>query len=66
MEGRMTGSEFYIFTANTTYEIAYFNGTSSSSEMFDCVLWLGLLEMSHWCNIHILHVSGDKQGADGL
>ena len=64
----MTGVEFFIFTDNTTAEAACFNGTSSSSELFDFVLRLKFLEMVHRFKIHICHASGYimiEQVADG-
>ena len=59
MEGRLDGVELFIFIYNTTAESAYFNYTSSSSELFYCVLRFRLLYMSHRYKIHIFHVSGN-------
>ena len=50
-------------------EAAYFNGSSSSEELFNCIVRLRQLEMGHSCKIYIFHVSGKgmiAQGSDGL
>ena len=67
--GRLTGIELFILTDKTTADAAYSNGTSFSSQLFDCVLRLRFLEMIHRCKIHIFCVSGDRmieQRDDGL
>jgi hypothetical protein len=43
----LQGSEIFIFTDNSTSEAAFWNGTSSSPLLFDLVLRLRQLEMTH-------------------
>jgi hypothetical protein len=67
--GHLTGFEIFICTDNSVSEAAYFNGSSSSKELFNCIIRLRQLEMGHGCKIYIFHVSGKrmiKQGTDGL
>ena len=68
-EGELEGTEIYVFTDNSTAELAFFKGTSKSVKLHDLVLRLRLLEGSAGCRIHFVHVSGKRmiaQGADGL
>ena len=67
--GHLSGFEIFICTDNAVSEAAYFNGSSSSEELFNCIVRLRQLEMGHRCKIYIFHVSGKrmiKQGSDGL
>ena len=67
--GHLVGFEIFICTDNSVAEAAYFNGSSSSKELFNCIVRLRQLEMGHQCKIYIFHVSGKrmiKQGSDGL
>jgi len=67
--GHLAGFEIFICTDNAVSEAAYFNGSSSSEELFNCIVRLRQLEMGHRCKIYIFHVSGKrmiKQGSDGL
>ena len=67
--GQLTGFEIFICTDNAVSEAAYFNGSSSSEELHNCIVRLRQLEMGHGCKIYIFHVSGKrmiKQGSDGL
>ena len=67
--GHLADFEFFICTDNAVLEAAYFNGSSSSEELFNCIVHLHQLEMGHRCKIYIFHVSGKrmiKQGSDGL
>ena len=67
--GHLVGFEIFICTDNAVSEAAYFNGSSSSEELFNCIVRLRQLEMGHKCKIYIFHVSGKrmiKQGSDGL
>ena len=68
-EGELTGTEVYVFTDNSTAELAFFKGTSKSLKLHDLVLRLRLLEGAAQCKIHFIHVAGKRmiaQGADGL
>jgi hypothetical protein len=58
-----------MFTNNQTAESAFWKGNSSSSKLFDLVLRLRKLEMTHGIILHVIHVSGKRmisQGTDGL
>jgi len=68
-EGDLSGTEVYVFTDNSTAELAFFKGTSKSLKLHELVLRLRLLEGSAHCKIHFVHVAGTRmiaQGADGL
>jgi hypothetical protein len=53
----LQGSEIFIFTDNSTSEAAFWKGTSSSSPLlFDLVLRLRQLEMTHNIIVHVVHV----------
>jgi hypothetical protein len=58
MEGRLQGSEVFVFTDNSTAEAAFFKGTSSSPLLFDLVLRLRKLEVAQQCLLHVVHVAG--------
>jgi hypothetical protein len=65
----LDGSELFIFTDNQTAKSAFWKGHSSSPKLFDLVLWLQKLEMTHGIKLHVIHVSGKRmisQGTDGL
>jgi hypothetical protein len=65
----LSGSEIFIFTDNSTAEAALWKGTSKSRLLFDLVLRLKVLELSHGLILHVVHVSGRRmiaQGTDGL
>ena len=67
--GHLVGFEIFICTDNAVSEAAYFNGSSSSEELFNCIVRLRQLGMGYKCKIYIFHVSGKrmiKQGSDGL
>jgi hypothetical protein len=58
-----------MFTDNQTAESAFWKGHSSSPKLFDLVLRLRKLEMTHGIILHVIHVSGKRmiaQGTDGL
>ena len=68
-DGELKGTEWFVFTDNSTAESAYAKGSSSSKLLFELVLRLRKLEMHHGCKIHVSHVSGTRmieQGSDGL
>jgi hypothetical protein len=65
----LNGSKLFIFTDNQTAESAFWKGHSSSPKLFDLVLRLRKLEMTHGIKLHVIHVSGKRmiaQGTDGL
>jgi hypothetical protein len=65
----MGGSEFFIFTDNSTAEAAFWKGTSKSPLLFELVLRLKELEIKRDVQIHVVHVSGKRmiaEGSDGL
>jgi hypothetical protein len=65
----LSGSELFIFTDNQTAESAFWKGHSSSPKLFNLVLRLRKLEMTHGIILHVIHVSGNRmiaQGTDGL
>ena len=67
--GQLVGFETSICTDNAVSEAAYYNGSSSSEQLFNCIVRLRQLEMGHSCKIYIFHVSGKrmiKQGSGGL
>ena len=68
-EGKLRGSEIFLFTDNSTTEAAFFNGTSSSKTLFELVLRLRKLELMQGVRIHLIHVAGTRmieQGTDGI
>ena len=68
-EDELRGTEIYVFTDNSTAELAFFKGTSKSAKLHELVLRLRLLEGVAQCRIHFVHVAGKRmivQGADGL
>ena len=56
--GELEGAEVFMFTDNSTTEAAWFNGTSKSKLLFNLVVELKLLEMSHGIKFHLIHVAG--------
>ena len=68
-EGELKGTEIYVFTDNSTAELAFFKGTSKSVKLHELVLRLRLMESVAQCRIHFVHVAGKRmivQGANGL
>lgn len=66
---KLQGYEIFLLTDNSTSELAFFKGTSSSKKLFEIIVRLRCLEMHHECKIHFIHVSGSRmiaQGTDGL
>jgi hypothetical protein len=67
--GHLSGHEVFLFTDNTTAESAYYKGNSTSRLLFELILRLRTLEMSHQLLLHVVHVAGARmisQGTDGL
>ena len=68
-EERLSGTEVYFFTDNSTAEAAFFKGSSTSKLLHELVTRLRKLEMTRGCKIVLVHVSGERmkwQGSDGL
>mmetsp|Transcript_11711 Transcript_11711/g.19385 ORF Transcript_11711/g.19385 Transcript_11711/m.19385 type:complete len:1450 (-) Transcript_11711:1434-5783(-) len=66
--GKLTSTEFFIFTDNSTAESSFYRGGSSSKLLHELVLRLRLLEIKYSVIIHLVHVSGTRmiaQGTDG-
>jgi len=72
MEGsleKLTGCEIFLLTDNSTAELAFFKGTSSSPKLLKIIIRLRRLEMHSKCKINFIHVAGSRmiaQGTDGL
>jgi hypothetical protein len=65
----LAGPELFVFTDNQTAESAFWKGHSSSPKLFELILRLRKLEMTHGILLHVIHVSGKRmisQGTDGL
>jgi hypothetical protein len=65
----LQGAEFFLFTDNGVAEAAFYKGTSSNPRLFDLVVRLKQLELSHCFTIQLIHISGlrmQAQGTDGL
>ena len=65
----LSGAEIFLFTDNSTFEAAFYNGSSKSEKLFNLILRAKKLEMHRQTKIHIIHVSGERmkvQGSDGL
>jgi hypothetical protein len=65
----LDATELFLFTDNQTAESAFWKGHSSSPKLFDLVLRLRKLEMTHRIILHVIHVSEKRmiaQGTDGL
>ncbi len=68
-DGRLSGTEAFIFTDNSTAESAFYKGSSSSLHLFELIVRLRELEMRAGCKVTLVHVSGTRmieQGSDGL
>ena len=66
--GKLSSTEFFIFTDNSTAESSFYRGSSSSKLLHALVLRLRLLEIKYSVIIHLIHVSGTRmiaQGTDG-
>ncbi len=56
--GLLKDAEIFLFTDNSTAELAFYNGTSSSKALFELVLKLQRLQMHNDMIIHFVHVAG--------
>ena len=66
--GGLDNCEYFLFTDNSTTELAYYKGSSTSRQLHELVLRLKMLEMKHSMRLHIVHCSGRRmiaQGTDG-
>jgi len=66
--GHLDHCEYFLFTDNSTTEMCYYKGSSSSRTLHDLVLRLKVLEMRHGMHLHVIHVAGKRmiaQGTDG-
>ena len=67
--GQLILSEVFLFTGNSTAELACHNGASSIQTLFKLVLILKKPEMTHGVIFHIIHVAFTcmiDQGTDGI
>jgi len=58
-----------LFTKKIVAECAFFRGTSSNPLLFEIILHLKQLELSHSLQLHVVHIAGSHmmaQGTDGL
>ncbi|KAL7572454.1 hypothetical protein ACA910_006630 [Epithemia clementina (nom. ined.)] len=65
----VVGTELFIFTDNSTAELAFYRGTSRSKLLFELVLHLQKLEMNGSIFLHVVWIAGTRmiaQGTDGL
>jgi len=66
---KLNGCEIFLLTDNSTAELAFFKGTSSSPKLLKIIIRLRRLEMYSKCKINFIHVAGSRmiaQGTDGL
>jgi hypothetical protein len=65
----LVGLEIFLFTDNIVAECAFYRGTSSNPLLFELILRLKQLELSHSLQLHVVHIAGSHmmaQGTDGL
>jgi hypothetical protein len=68
-EGRLEGSELFLFTDNSTVEAALYKGNSTSPKLFSLIVRLRKLELEFGAKILVVHVAGTRmiaQGTDGV
>lgn len=68
MEGKINGSELFIFTDNAAAEGRFYKGTSLPRLLFNLISRLRKAEHGGF-KLHVVHVSGRRmiaQGTDGL
>jgi hypothetical protein len=66
---QLLNTEYFLFTDNTTAELVFHNGTSSSPLLFELALRLHTLEMRGDFQFHMVHVAGTRmiaQGSEGI
>lgn len=67
--GFLTDAELFMFTDNTTAELAFYRGTSSTPALFDLALRLRKMQMTGGMHLHVIHIAGTRmvqEGTDGL
>ncbi len=67
--GRLTQKEVWIATDNSTADLAFYKGRSSSPELDKMILELRILSVQANCIIHLVHIAGTRMiacGVDGL
>ncbi len=65
----LSGIEIFLFIDNIVAKCAFFRGTSSNPLLFDIILRLKQLELTHSVQLHVVHIAGTRmmeQGTDGL
>jgi hypothetical protein len=65
----LRGLEIFLFTNNIVAECAFYRGTSSTPLLFELILHIKQLELSHSLQLHVIHIAGSRmmaQGTDGL
>ena len=68
-EGRLHGTELWLFTDNSTAESCFFRGSSKSKLLHELVVRLKKVEMETGMTLRVVHVAGTRmmsQGTDGL
>ena len=63
--GELKGTENFLFTDNSTSEVAFFNRSSKSEKLFKLVLHLRQLEMQNGVMVHLCHGVGERMKAQG-
>jgi hypothetical protein len=69
LAGRMSDTELWLFTDNSTAESCFTKGGSSSELLHELVLRLRKVEMDTGLRLRLVHVAGTRmiaQGTDGL
>jgi hypothetical protein len=68
-DGNLANSMVFFYTDNSTVESCLYKGNSSSSKLFELMVRMRKLEMTHNARIIVSHVSGKrmiKEGTDGV
>jgi hypothetical protein len=56
--GSLKNAEVFLFTDNSTVDLAFYNATPSSKALFELVFMLQSLQMHKDIIIHFVHVAG--------
>ena len=65
-DNTLAGQVVFLFTDNSTSEVAFFNGSSRSEKKFKLMLRIRQLEMTEETKIHLCHVSGERMKVQGI
>lgn len=65
-EGSLMGVEMFLVTDNEVFERCYYNGTSSSPQLFETTLRLHEVEIAGNLIVHVVHVAGTRMKAAGI